>query len=515
MAQRPTTTVELLPEVPAYQRERIVSGMRWTVWLAALAVPFSYGTTTMLARTSPEALGTYGLLTVYISLVTAFFYFGGDTVVIRFVPELKLEERLSFLASYFLVICVALLPWLAAAAAWPGNLHYLFGERGGAPFQVLLLCLSPVCVLFWLVVAALKGMLEMRWAQTLVRVLTIGSFLLYVVLFFGSRALLATHYTEAIWGIYLGLAALATAIGVRRLLQLNGWAQSGSRLRFLLPRGFWRYALSNQQVTLLGFLIQRMDYILILNLGGLAVLGKYVAITAVATMIPVVNNFFLDTLLPSLTNLVASRNLVAAAEVFSFHMRILLFVNAVTTCGLMLLAGSLMTLLGPKYVPLRFLVVLMVLLVGLAGPGSAGGALLASLGNLQRAVWIGLGQLALYTVLFLSLWPRWQLAGAVLAYGVSVLAANTLLFAVAKHKLPIDYSGSKDYVKFALVAVVAGSLAAALTPFRLSVALPAWAGAVGVFLWLARYRFAECRDLVCLFAPASRISRSSLRAVRT
>ena len=111
--------IELLSEVPDAQRQLIISGMRWTVWLSVVAVPFSYGTMVILARTSPEAIGTYGLLGVYIGLSLGIFYLGGDAVAIKFIPELEYENRLSFLVSYFLVICLAVLPWIAAGAIWP------------------------------------------------------------------------------------------------------------------------------------------------------------------------------------------------------------------------------------------------------------------------------------------------------------------------------------------------------------------------------------------------------------
>ncbi len=502
MAERLSATTELLAEVPAQQREGIVSGMRWAVWLAALAVPFSYGTTALLARTSPEAIGTYGLLTVYLGLVTAFFYLGGDTVVVKFVPELEAEERLSFLISYFAVICAALLPWLAAAALWPGPLRYLFGQGSSARFQLLILCLSPIYILFCVVAAALKGMLEIRSAQLLLRLLTVGSFLIYAALFFGVRTVLATHYTTLIWAIYLGLVVVATALGLRRLLRLHGWEAGRKRtLHFFLPGGFWRYMLSNQQVSMVSFFIQRLDYVFLLNLAGLATLGKYVAITAIAAMIPMVNRYFLEALLPSLTNLAASRNPAAASEVFSLHLRILFLVNTVTTCGLMLLVDPLTTLLGSTYTPLRSLLVLLVLLVGLSEPGAVGGALLAAAGKLQRAVWIRVGQVGLFTVLLLGLWWRWQLLGAVLACGISTLISNACLLMVAKRSSPVRFSAGKDYVDFAVVASVIAAVACGAKPLGLSAALLLWTAAATLFLWLARYQAAECMRLLRCFVP--------------
>lgn len=495
----PNPGLELIAEVPHHQRHRILSGMRWTVWLAVLALPFSYATTALLARISPEAIGTYGLLTVYIGVVTAFLYLGGNSVVIRFIPELKRGDRFSFLSSYLLVIAIALIPWLLLASFWPTKLHYLFGPQDNASFYLLLLWLSPLCIIFCVIVSSLKGMLEIQWAQMLMRLLTFGSFFFYALLYFGARAFLTAHYSGVIWGLYLGLVAVGALIGLWRLVRLNRWSRSDLRPRFFLPIGFWRYALATQQVGLVSFFSERIDYLLMLNFGGLQLLGKYVAVANLSMLIPVVNTFFLDTLLPSLTNLVAARNYKGAAEVFAMHMRILFVVNTVTTTGIILLAGLLTTLLGDKYVSLRIPIVIMTLLLGLAGPGSVGDTLLTSLGKQQREVWVRLAEIGAFVGLFVTLWPHLQLLGAVLAYGLSILISNAILLLIAGFKNPIPFSVRADYAKFAIVALTTAALA--LRPLPIAFAVFVWPGAILLFLIAARYRIPECTALIQCFIP--------------
>src|SRR5439155_20796329 len=150
--------------------------MRWTLWLAVAGIPFSYGTSALFARVGPEAIGTYGLLGVYISVVATFFYAGGNAVTVRYVAEFDGVRRLSFLLSYFAVVSVFILPWLALALAWPMGLRYLFGEVGGARFQQVIVWLAPLYLLFLLVQSALRGMLEMALAQLLMRAVSVVAF---------------------------------------------------------------------------------------------------------------------------------------------------------------------------------------------------------------------------------------------------------------------------------------------------------------------------------------------------
>ena len=311
-----------------------------------------------------------------------------------------------------------------------------------------------------------------------------------------------------IWAVYLGLAALGAVVGGWRLLKPNRGRLSS--LRFFLPRGFWSYALSTQQVGVVWFFIERIDYILVLNLGGLHTLGQYVAIATIAKTIPVINNFFLGALLPSLTSLIPSQNRTAASEVFSVHTRILLVVNAMTTCGLMLLATPLTAILGEKYSSLRFLLVLMVFLVGVASPGAVGATLLSSVGKQQRSVWVGLLQIGLFVLLFVNLWPRWGLLGAVLANGISMVISYVILLAVARRAAPVDPSVFKSYTIFAFVAVLAAVFSTVVKPATVGTGLAAWMVAIALFLTLARYRFTECMELLKWFVPDLPAARSKL-----
>lgn len=505
LVQRFEVALESLKDVPEHQRRQMVAGMRWTLWLSAASVPFSYGVTILLARVSPEAIGTYGLLNVYIGLVLGLFYLGGDAVAIKFIPELDKEKRLSFLVSYFLVICLAVFPWVAAAAIWPQKLRYLMGEQNSESFQILLLILSPVSILASLVGAALKGMLEIGWAQIIARLITIGSFLIYATLSVTSHELLVHFYSHVIWGTYLILCALSAFLGIQRLSSSNALPGNWQSLKFFLPRGFWHYTLSLQQLSALGFFTQRLDAIVILNFGDLALLGRYVAVITLAESTRLISRFFTDTLLPSLTNMVAARNLVAASGVFQTHMRVLFLVNTVSTCGLILMARPITALLGARYMDLSPLVILLAFFVGLSIPSSVGGTVLSSIGKQQRAVGVALAQIALYIILFLFLWPRWQLMGAVSAYGLACFVSGLMYFAVAKHCSPFNLSISREYAVFGVIAAAA-TFFARTREISLVAGLFAWAGAIGFFALLAQYSPKECKQLIQFFSPVSFIS---------
>src|ERR1700688_2471280 len=198
----------MLDQIPDHQRHHMVSGMRWTLWLSVLSAPCGYITTVLLARVDPAVVGTYGLLSLYIGLTSIFLFFGGNGVVIKFLPELPAQKRLPFLISYFLVILLATLPYQIVGTIWPKSLRYVLGNDAGNWFGILLLWLAPFYILSSLVLAALKGLLEIKWAQVYGRIITLASFALYAVLYIAARPFLATHYVAVIWSSYLALTTL-------------------------------------------------------------------------------------------------------------------------------------------------------------------------------------------------------------------------------------------------------------------------------------------------------------------
>lgn len=486
-----------LGHIPEHQRSRILSGMRWTVWLSVIAIPFSVSMNLLLARVGPETIGVYGLLSVYVSLTSAFLYFGGDGVVIRYIPDCRPEQRGSFLVSYLAVILALMIGWLAFAWCIPQALSLAFGESRGDPSNFCLLCLAIVPIAFAMVVASLKGILEIRLSQVLTKLLAIGSFAAYAVIVAFDRPLLSVHPKVAIWGVYLGLSAMLAVIGSVKVARFCHMRQ----LRWFLPKGFWRYAFSAQQVSLTSFFANRLDYIFIVNFGGLKLLGKYVAIMAVGSLVKMVSSLFMDTLFPSLTNTIAARNHIGARQLLTMHARILFLVVTATSCAIILLAVPTTALLGPNYASLGGPIILAALCCGIASPGGIGGIVLASVGRQQLAVWVNVLNLGLFVGFFLLLWRRWDLTGAVLADGVALTISYVALIAIAQKAAAFLPPIGGLWLKSAAVQTLVGFLAWWSMPLGPGSIILVWLGAMALFLWLAKYKWAECRDLLQLFSP--------------
>jgi O-antigen/teichoic acid export membrane protein len=249
-------------------------------------------------------------------------------------------------------------------------------------------------------------------------------------------------------------------------------------------------------------LANRLDYVLIVNFGGLRVLGQYVAVTVVAATVPIVSGFFMDTLLPGLTNTIAARNNAGAAQVFTLHVRILLLVITAMSCAVMVLAVPATAIMGGQYASLGSLIILMTAVYGIASPGATGGTLLFCVGRQQLAVWVRILNLCLFACLFLPLWQRWDLAGAVVAFGIALVISNVTLMAIALRTAPIFPSISGLWLKAAAVQLMVSFVALWWLPLSLASAALTWFGAMVLFLWLAQYDWSELRGLAQTFSPS-------------
>jgi O-antigen/teichoic acid export membrane protein len=479
----------------------LASGVRWTFWLAALAVPFSYATTFLLARAGPEVLGTYGVLGVYTSVVASFFYIGGSAVTIKYVSELHGSKRRSFLASYFGVLCLALVPWLIAATLWPKGLYYLFGSVGGSRFQLLVVFLSPVYLLLLFVVSALKGTLDMAWAQALTRAIPVGSCLVYALLCTVSPSTLVKHHTSLIWGVFLGVALLAAAAGLWRFVSRDIASESLKNLRVFLPAGFWKYTAGVQGSSLLAFFSINLDSLLILHAGGVAVLGRYVAIMTIALAVPLLSGFLIESFVPILMKALARRDAQSARDITELYARMIFPAALAAACLEMGFAGPIVGLFGASYTELTGLILILAPFAAVQALSGYFGAILVVTGLAHYEAAGKALRIALFVLLFHPLWARYELFGAILAWGIAEVCYHCVTLYLLNRKARHAFTITSTYVAFIAVLGFSSAVTALSQGAPTIVSVAVWLGSLMLFVRLAKYTRSEVRTLFKLVAP--------------
>jgi O-antigen/teichoic acid export membrane protein len=497
-----TPLTEVLNGVPEHQRHHMISGMRWTLWLSILSAPCGYITTVLLARVDPAVVGTYGLVSLYIALTSIFLFFGGNGVAIKFLPEVPAEKRLAFLISYFLMVLAATLPYQIAASIWPKGLQYVLGSEAGNWFGVLLVWLAPIYILWSLVLAALKGLLQIKWAQVYNRIITLVNFALYAGLYYGARPFLASHYVAIIWSTYLVLAILVTILAMRRLLRHLQCGHLQEPIRFFLPPGFWSYTSGLQLVSILTFLSTRLDYLFILNAGGLVEFGRYVTLITLVSVIPTFATFVLDSLLPSLTNTLALRDYESSQRLTEIYLRFMLPCGMLAATFAILFAHPLFAVLGPRYRDLVNLGLVAFPIAALQVLNWFVGAMFTAIGQPCGNIIALAGRMVVFCVAFWLLWAPYHLWGAVVAWGIAEVANQGLALFVLLRRMPFPFSFVPTYIAFLSIVGLAALSAAYLAWQNLLISAVVWLALVGGFFLVARYSWSEIRALTLMVLPS-------------
>lgn len=486
--------------LPGELRGPILRGLRWTLWLSAVAMPLGYGTRLMLARTGPQVIGAFGLLLIYVRLVSTFLLLGGNAVLIQFLPQLAPVERRGFLMRYGAIVLLALVPWFAVAWFWPAGLHWLFGAVGGTRFQVILIWLSPIYIALSLSTAALKGLLEITWAQILGRAVTAGSFLIYAVLFFADRRFLAREYLFLIWGIYLTLAAVAAGAGLRLFWRRTPPPPPRAARIGGLPRGFWRYTLNLQGNSAIGFLSASLDSLLVLHWGGLGKLGFYVALMTLLTITPTLLDLLLDTLLPSLTHAIALGGRAAMNGLNDACSRVL-YLGALALASFMaLFAAPLMGIFGPAYAGLAPLLRLAAPAAAVLAASHFYNTIFSAIGQPQRSTVAQLVRLAMFIAIFPPLWRADGLAGAIWTWAAAEIAHHLAsVFFVRRGGLKLPFP--RGYAMFWLALAASSGVACAAPELAPGWNALVWVALLAVFLGSAGYRTGEIRVFLRFLRP--------------
>jgi O-antigen/teichoic acid export membrane protein len=473
---------------------RLASGMRWTLWTGIVGVPFSYATNVLLARVGPETIGTYGVLGIYAGAVATFFYLGGNAVTVKFMAECEPSRRMSFLVSYFAVMCIALIPVFFLTSLRPDLLEYLFGRAGGQRMQLLMVWLAPVYLLFLLVLSTLKGLLDLAVAQLLTRMVPILSFCCYLLLFLARPMWLSRYSAEIIWGLFLALTGAALAIAALRLRALQR-PIAVLRLGFYLPPGFWKYATGVQLSSWIGFFSTYADSLLIVNRGGIDLLGRYVTLMTMVLAIGLLPTFLLESFVPSLMNCFARDNEAEASTISERYLRIIAPLVLGATVFESVLAGPLMQVFGRDYSDLTSPLVLVAPAGGLYALSGFFGTILVVRGLARYEAGTRALRILVFVAIFQGLWDRYGIFGAAAAWAIAEFVYHVVVLNLACFGSGYRFPVFRTYVWFFLGVSVCPLLGNAV--FAAPV-IPRLAGAVAVlvgFAWLAGYSKSEIRHI--------------------
>jgi len=436
--------------------QRIARGVSGSFIVSVTTAPFGYLTSLILARISPEAVGAYSIMGIYLGVVSGILYFGGGTVTIRFLPALPKERRFSFLGSYFLFTLSVVVIASVCLASYPQAIKFLIGREVDVHIALLLLWLSPLPLLFFSALAALKGLMKVTQAQSLMRATTVGACLIYAYFWLGHRDLFRQAPGHVIFISYLVLMLIISVIGLYAL-----WKEvlpAKERWSWYLPAGFWGFTLGVQGASTLGMLHMKLDQILVLRQLNVSLLGTFFVALQIAEITVLMSMFFVEGVLPGVTNMVAARRLDKIPGLYQGVGRHMVLVMTGLTCFLLAFARPILELFGKQYTAAYPILLVLVVVNGLDALTWLNAMLISGLGKPNYWTAAQIVRIVAFVALFGWLTNRYGLLGAALARGVAWILAEIFGFYIVLKRLGVALRIPRQFYLSTAIMLSLGAL---------------------------------------------------------
>ena len=402
-----------------------VVGAKWTLGLSLVVIPLSYGTNIILGRISPEALGTYGFLAVLSSVVATFFMFGGNQVIVKFLPELESEKKSAFLFSYAVLTFGVAVVLLSLAFLSPAMLAYLTRSEIDVRFLTYLWVLVPIVLIQQISLAVLQAWMEIKWMSIVRKLTPVLNFLCFLALVLFLRDYFAKH-------VFLAIIGVVTASNVISLLVAGyqAWTkvirQIERHLQVFFPQGFWYFAAIVHLSTVVIFILDNFDQAFVANRLDLSELGLYRASLVTAQFVRWIPLVLTQIMLPLFSNLLANREEQYIRVVYARLTRYGTLGTSAVALILILFSRQVLGLFGEMYAAGSSVLIILAGVFVLSSISTVNSSVIVATGRVGWGIVSGLIGSALQILLSLMLVEPMGLDGIAIAKVSNLLCITAL-----------------------------------------------------------------------------------------
>lgn len=469
--------------------QKSISGAKWTVILSIVAMPLGYIVNIILGRISPEALGIYGLLSIFVLSVTTFILFGGGNVIIKYLPEIDKDKKVSFLLSYVLIVFLIAIFAIGLVYLYPQILELIFGQAFSLDILPYLIIFIPIIILYFVFDYALNGLMEIKTSVVIRQIVVYGNFIVFSILFLFYKDFFREHLWAIIWGlsfvfyIMLGLLALFLTTRKMKITSLNKL----NNLKPYLPTKFWSFALFVHLSTILVFAYDKIDQLFILNYFSIRELGLYYAALQTAMLIRFVPMLLGSVLLPSFSNLLASNEIGLIQKGYQEVVRYntLMVVPAALLC--IFFSRQIMGLFGAVYVQNHLVLVVLGICFMVSTIGSVTPSLIVAKGKVGANFLNSTIQIVFQFLLMLFLIDRMGVLGLAIGRGAGVVLAQIGLIFIIYKLLDLDIRIPKAYIVSIFTAIITLFLYLTIQPTSIIISTVLFLSCLIFFLYFGGY----------------------------
>ncbi len=332
----------------SYEKQKTIEGAKWTVIVFSLTTVLSFITNIFLAKISPEIVGYFTLITVFISTITTFVFLGGGLVFPTLLPKItsKLKQA-SFVSSYFVLIFFLMCVVIGLFFLFPSLFEIFLKREVSNKLFYLLIALIPFVLMMQFSQTLLNGLFEIKLSSIIEKLRSMVLFISLPLIYLINQDFFKSYFIE----IVIILTMISFSFGLRLSLQKIFDSVSFREIKFFyFPKGFWSFLFTAQAMSILSYFFNNFDKLIVAQYFGIKELGIYSVIILIWLMTRIIPQLIAKTQIPLMSKYIKEGNKEGLQKIFYLLNRYTILFSILLGFFLLTFSNEILMIFGSEYV---------------------------------------------------------------------------------------------------------------------------------------------------------------------
>ena len=338
-------------------KNKALKSAKWMILTSVVSMLFSCIANILLGNISPETLGVYSAVNVFISSLTTFVGMGGAVVLSNFFPKMDSDVKKRQLLNTYIAISAGMyVVFVLAILLFPELNTLLSGGLEGELKYVALFVMAPIFITMTVVSYLLIALLEARISNIMSKFYTVLLPIVLLVLYIVDSSLIEQNLALIVFCSLIAANLLAVLLGVTFIKKQKILVKASG---FYLPKGFIPFTLTTFLLSLFSFLYRNADKIFLISLDDMGQLGYYQAIISILNLVEVIPNLLGNVTIPYFSNALKLGDEKVIVESYERIEKYMLLFLVSCIIGVITLADVGLRLFGQGYVDYKYLLMIL------------------------------------------------------------------------------------------------------------------------------------------------------------
>ncbi|MFC6333771.1 oligosaccharide flippase family protein [Paenibacillus septentrionalis] len=269
------------------------NGAKAVLFISMLAIPIQLITSMLISRVSPEAVGLLGIVELFYLSIITFFLFGGETALVKIISDTGTENNKRSFLLYYLLLCLFFY-FIVVFLMKMINIDIIkVITSSNENTNILMYASGGLIIIYHIILSFYKE--QGRFLKY-----AIGTKVFNIVCFLATILILYNGELETIKVFFYFILAGYFVVVVLSIKNINF---NFSNLYTVIQNKnnkIFGYVLFLYASTIVAFLYDKIDQIILLNQFGLATLGGYYIVLKIVNMAKLIPNIYNSTFYPYL-----------------------------------------------------------------------------------------------------------------------------------------------------------------------------------------------------------------------